>query len=215
MRGTFCKRFRHGRNRVSFLERLETSILFRVTRVFSICVISILVVLLGVSLYGAFGTLASAHSYPEPDEVFAKIAPPTQRSGTREATQARNPDLSSLKLPFSVQRYFCDPSNRSRLLEQISGLPPEQRSGYVRNLAAVIEEADKTSSGAAENAIYVYMQITTERQQVVAAGEAALDARRLQLVGAAVASLMLIGLFSLILVLLAIERNTRSNRTPA
>ena len=198
---------------MSFLEKLETAILFRLTRAFSICVILILLIVLGISAYNAFGTLAPANSYPQPEEVFARLAPQTGRTPTGSVPQDSNP--SSLKLPFSVQRYLSDPGSRSKLLGQLSTLPPGERDGYLQNLAVVIEEAEKMDSGAVGNAIYVYMQLTTERQQEMAARKEALNAQRLQAVEIAVAVLMLIALFSLILVLLAIERNTRSNRTVA
>jgi hypothetical protein len=200
---------------MSFLERLETGILFRVTRACALGVILILVALLGVIVYDAAGMLGPLPSYPQPEEVLARLAPFTEGTKTANKEGARESDVSSLKMPFSVQKYFSDPESRSRLLQQIASLPPEQRDGYLRNLATVIDEAEKMGAGAAGNAAYVYMQLTAERRAANAAREEDLRNRRLEMMGAAVASLMLIALFSLVLVLLAIERNTRSSRQSA
>ncbi|MGA2373808.1 MAG: hypothetical protein ABSG11_24400 [Candidatus Korobacteraceae bacterium] len=196
---------------MGFLERLEIGVLFRVTRAFSVCVILVLIVLLLLSLYDAIGTFGGAQIYPDIEEVFARLAPQRYEPAAPETNPTQGPDLSSLKLPFSVQRYFSEPDSRSRLVEQVFRLPPEQRDGYVRQLAAVIDEAEKRNSGVG-SAVSVYMQLVDERLQLIQSSKEALKAKQLQSVEAAIAILMLIALFSLILVLLAIERNTRSSR---
>jgi len=200
---------------VRFLERLETAILFRLTRAFSVCVILILLIALGISVYDAFGTFAPIRSYPEPEDVFARLAPQTGRPPTGGVPQTQDSELSSLKLPFNIQRYFSDPESRSRLLAQVASLPPDERDGYIQNLSAVIEQAEKNGFAPGGNAIYTYMQLTSERQQEIVSRKEALNAQRLQAIEVTVAILILIALFSLILVLLAIERNTRSNRAAA
>ncbi|MGC1128534.1 MAG: hypothetical protein WA875_03140, partial [Candidatus Acidiferrales bacterium] len=118
-----------------------------------------------------------------------------------------------LKLSFSVQRYFSDPESRARLSEQIGSLPADEREGYVQTLGAVIEETNKAGLAPDSGAIFTYMQLTAERQQSIASNKEALRAQRWQAVEISLGVLMLIALFSLILVLLAIERNTRSNKT--
>lgn len=199
---------------MSFLERLERGILFRLTRTFALGVTLILVVLLGVTIYDAVRTFGPLPGYPQPEEVLARLAPfnEGQTTAANNEEGARESERSALKLPFSVQKYFSDPDSRSRLLQQIASLPPEQRDEYLQNLATVIDQAEKMGPGAAGNAAYVYMQMTAERLASNAAREEELRNHRLEMVGAVVACLLLIGLFSLILVLLAIERNTRSAR---
>lgn len=198
---------------MSFLERVERGFLFRLTRAFALAVTVILAALLGVTVYDLVRTIGPLPSYLQPEEVLARLAPFNERGTTTANNEdGHRSEPFAPKLPFSVQKYFSDPDSRSRLFQQISSLPPEQREGYLQNLATVIDEAETMGSGAAGNAAYVYMQMTAERLATNAAREAELRNRQLEMVGAVVSCLLLIGLFSLILVLLAIERNTRSAR---
>lgn len=195
---------------MNLLEKFETGVLFKLTRAFSICLTVVLLLVFGISVYNAVASLAPANSYPEPEEVFARLAPGAAQSSEDAVPQGTGSTPPSLALPFAVQRYLSDPAGRSKLLGQLSGLPANERSGYLRNLTVVVERAEKTDPRNVETAIYEYMRLTSERQRDVAGRKEAIESRRWQAVAVAFAALTLIALFSLILVLLAIERNTRS-----
>jgi hypothetical protein len=100
------------------------------------------------------------------------------------------------------------------MAEKLSGMSLADQQEYVDNMAEVVDAAKK--SGLSDtDAIGTYIQMKDTQIEIATAQHAERTQMRIYVAEATGSTFGLIGLFSLILVLLAIERNTRTRRTEA
>ena len=199
-----------------FVALFERKVLFRIARfvAFSICFLLFLA-LLGGGLY----LLTSGRqdvSRPNPAEVAESLKPvEASAEGDAAAPDAAGESaplnasvLKGLKVPPVLQELLLDPRNQRIFKDWLDAMPEEERQAFIDGLAeavtkgraAGLEDAEVVNAYHAEFAKYVI-----EKKQA----EELAKAQRVYVAGALVSILMLLALFSLVLVLLAIERNTR------
>ena len=116
--------------------------------------------------------------------------------------------LFGYRIPFALQKYVSG-DNAQIVKNHLDRAPTEEHQAYLDELGAVVAaaESNKVDPVAAINA---YMRTKAERYDEAAAARARKWETLKIAAGAAGAGLLLIALFSLVLVLLAIERNTRA-----
>jgi hypothetical protein len=205
---------------MSVIEGFERKALFNITRAVAlVCVTVFLLAIIGSVIFGVsvwrdhVDTRVSAQEIVEP--LKQTNAPPTdnqQAQGTQppaEQGAAQSP-LAGFKIPFALQKYVSG-DNAQILRNHLDDVPAADRQAYLDELGAVVTsaEANKVDVVAAINS---YMRTKSERYKAATA-KAAEKWETLKMVAAGTASgLLLVALFSLVLVLLAIERNTRPLR---
>jgi len=118
----------------------------------------------------------------------------------------------SLDLPFVLQPYFSASDNREVLMRHMEGLDSSERREYLNNLSQVVKESQSKGEDTT-NIINKYFDLKQTQLALAKADSAARTVRRLYIAASALSIMFLIALASLILVLLAIERNTRSHAT--
>jgi hypothetical protein len=90
----------------------------------------------------------------------------------------------------------------------LDNVPEDYRQDFIDEMAAVVVEADKQKLNASE-AMNAYKVLKLRKLEAKRQAKAELEGMRVYYAAAAGSGVALIALFSLILVLLAIERNTR------
>lgn len=200
-----------------FIAQFERKVLFRIARfvAFSICFLLFLSVV-GGGLFLLSSGGASADK-PDPAAVAESLKPAEpaspaavaeqQATGSQPSLPAQ-PALHGVKLPPVLQEFFLSEDNQQVLRGWLDALPEEERQPFIDGLAATVEAARKNGVNEAE-AINRYHEQYAEYVAEKAVEKAAAKEQRLYAAAALVSTLMLIALFSLVLVLLAIERNTR------
>ena len=190
------------------VEFLETKLFFNFVRAFAFCVVSLLLVVVAISTSTFLGTYGPFREKVSAEEVFSRLAP---FKGSPAGGTASDPDVeasSSVDLPLSVQRYFAESQSRSRLVREMEGLSVEEQRAYIDNLASIIQEAERRNIDVG-NSINMFMQLRSQQRPRFSASAAEILSKRVYSGVAALSALVLMALFTLILVLLAIERNTR------
>lgn len=209
---------------MSIVEGFERKALFNITRgVALICVTVFLLGIVGGVLYGVSVWQEQVNTKVSPQEIVDRLKPveqpqPVAQQSQPQGTQppvdqgpAASP-LSGFKIPFSLQKYASG-DNAQILRRHLDEVPAEERQAYLDELGAVVTAAESNKVNAVE-AINAYMDTKSERYKE-AVVKRAQKWETLKLVGEITAAgLLLVALFSLVLVLLAIERNTRSLRRP-
>jgi hypothetical protein len=169
------------------LDSFERKVLFRLTRVLALLITFALligIVIAAIALVKAFG----------------------RKSNTVTTSVTA---LENIKMPSVLQKYFSNNAENSQiLLQHIGSLTPEAQQEYVDNLAEVASKAESTGTDV-EKAMSRYVEVQDKRILEEKAAQADKKSRRLYLAAAIWAGLTIVALNSLILVLLAIERNTR------
>jgi hypothetical protein len=107
-----------------------------------------------------------------------------------------------------LQPYFSITQNRSVLKNHLIGLDSDERVDYLANLAEVVAAA-KADGADVTDTINKYFEDKTPQMELAKADKTARILKQLYIAGAAASTVLLIALASLVLVLLAIERNTR------
>jgi hypothetical protein len=204
---------------MSFADSFERRFLFVLTR--------------GLALFFIFGLLAaiviggivvSDKLMPKestavtPQEVVDAITPPkpevSQASDSASTAMSPPPDpmiLPGIKLPFVLQKHFSTPESIKTLRDWLESLANEQRQVFLDEMAAAVTEAEKGGAdGLAAINKYKEIKFAKLKQEELAAAKLAMQ--RMTYAGVAFGAILLIALFSLILVLLAIERNTRRSQ---
>jgi hypothetical protein len=220
--------FRHHPNQtlqdgeiVNIVENFERKALFNITRGVALFLVSLF--LLGVTaiaIYGASVWNTSVSTKVAPDVIINQIKPPAPPANSESQPQgAKLPSnlgpesspLAGYRIPFSLQNYVSG-DNARVLKNHLDSVPENERQAYLDELGLVVAAAE-------ENKLEVVYAINTyirTKGDLYAKAEAerAKKLETLKIVGAGIGGgLLLIALFSLVLVLLAIERNTRGPRS--
>lgn len=200
-----------------FVAQFERKVLFRIARfvAFTICFLLFLSLVGGLLYIGK--SLKTEASKPNAQEVVDSLKPIHSAVTSTETTDedsnamplATQPMLRGIRLPAELQELFLTEDNQKVLKDWLDELPESDRQPFIDGLGSAVKAA-RSAGGvediAAINAYHErYFAYVAERKiaEVAAAGE------RLYVAGAVVSILILLALFSLVLVLLAIERNTR------
>ena len=201
---------------MAFLESVERHALFRLTRFLAF------VVILALSLALVIGAVIFAGDLipnQTPVVSFNEIsrelhpAPEANQPGSKPSQPGEESQgAPSLDLPFVLQPYFSASDNREVLMRHLEGLDSSERTEYLNNLSQVVK-ASQSSGEDATNVINKYFELKQTQLALAKADSAARTLRRLYIAASALSIIFLIALASLILVLLAIERNTRSHAT--
>lgn len=195
------------------LDNVERKALFRLTRVLALSLILLLSIALIAALAEVLTTWRSGRLRVEPEDVLNSLGQAKSATAQTDAAEGQRKKqesniLPGVRVPFALQEYFSDPSNRDVLLAHIDRYTTEEQQEYLDNLSDVVEEAKKQGANAVD-AINAFFKLKDKKLQDAQVRRSADQAKQLYDIGLAVSSLGLIGVFSLVLVLLAIERNTR------
>ncbi len=198
------------------LDTVERKALFRFTRLLALT----LILVLSIGLLAALATLITMWkpgglSRVDPEEVLLSLkqanraTPPTNGAKQPQAQEANI--LPGVTVPFVLQEYFSDPTNRDVLLAHIDRYTTDEQQDYLDNLSDVVQEAQKQKANVVD-AINAFFRLKDKKLQDAQVRRSADQAKQLYELGFTVSALGLIGVFSLVLVLLAIERNTRPSQ---
>ena len=195
---------------MSFADSLEQKFLFILTRFLALFIIGCLLIAIVVG-----GIMFSEKLFPKndtkvtPTEVMEAIKPPVNPQSQPEQQPVLDINiLPGIKIPFILQKHFNNPDSIKTLKEWIENVPKEQRNEFINELAAVVEEAEKTKANVIE-AINQYKELKFSKIKNLQLAKDEASNMRLKYLEIGFGCVALIALFSLILVLLAIERNTR------
>lgn len=206
--------------------RVERAVYFRVARVFSwvLLVAAIIGFFYSVALaIGSMGDLMGGKENVSKAEIESAIASGRRSAAPQnEATVAEESDpkligeyetaLAQLVLLFPQEerkKFGSDDRVREVLKQSIQQIAQGKRKQIVtvndaRDLLGQIEEKDRPQ------AFQYFIRLTQHKEQLAAAKQAEAKAKFAYLGGAALMTAMLITLVSMVLVLLTIERNTRT-----
>jgi len=201
---------------MAVLESIERRGLFRLTRFLAFVVILALSLALVIGAVIFAGDLIPNRT---PAVSFNEIsrelhpAPEANQPGSNSSQPGDEfQGAPSLDLPFVLQPYFSASDNREVLMRHMEGLDSTERTEYLNNLSQVVK-ASQSSGEDTTNVINKYFELKQTQLALAKADSTARTLRRLYIAASALSITFLIALASLILVLLAIERNTRSHAT--
>ncbi|MFO7820633.1 MAG: hypothetical protein R6V56_01025 [Lentisphaeria bacterium] len=170
--------------------------LFAFTRMFALVgsIVAILgVLLLAVSLLGS------------DDDSFVSL------SEIKQSQQAESGDVAppevEVKLPENIEKIFSE-ENKEVLRGWLQGLEKDEQKDFIENLSLIIDEAEKMELNAFD-VINDYKELKLEKLEKSEFEKYEAEARRGVTIAAIFVLIMFIALMSLILVMLAVERNTR------
>ncbi len=196
----------------TILDGFERGLLFRLTRFVAITAIILLAAVIVASGVALSLYLRSTSSAVTPDEIVVGLK--TQRAESRDkAPVAPTPGLlessdDSIKVPFILQKYLSTPQNMQTLKGWLSGLTADEKTNFLSELASVVVVAEKEKLDPID-AINKYRTIKLQRLAENKLKETQRSNYMFYFAGAIATGLVLISQLSLVLVLLAVERNTR------
>lgn len=202
---------------MTLLARFERNFLFGLTRALAMFFIfSTLAALIISGLIVGLNQMKSDDVKVAPQKVINILKPSlpveTTQPDTKQQSlnQPQTPRLPvGLKLPFILQKYFSDPSNLLKLVDWLDDVPKNHQQIFLDEMASAITQAEKEHIDPYET-INTYHKLKLEKLEAEKIAEAEKRQTMLWYAGAIGSGIIIIALFSLILVLLAIERNTRS-----
>ena len=192
------------------LELIEQRGLFRLTRFMTLAIILCLTVglLVGVALFGS-DLLPNHDSHVSYSTISSELHPTISKD--QDGTSSRSSgDVPPFSLPKDLQPYFNDSQNQTVLMNHISGLSSDERQEYLSNLSEIVASAEKNKASVID-VINRYFEDKTSKIEAVKADQTSRLIRQIYIVAGFLSTIFLIALASLILVLLAIERNTRKS----
>jgi hypothetical protein len=116
--------------------------------------------------------------------------------------------IPSVKIPFILQKHFDNPVELQELKGWLDELPKDNHQEFIDEMAIMVTEAEKLDLSP-YTVINDYKKLKFKKLAVAPLEKAEQLIKQLYYTGAIISAVALIALFSLILVLLAIERNTR------
>lgn len=198
----------------------ERAVLFRIARFVAlfICTALFLSLVAGI-LYlilggGGESKLPSGHDYMEQQRSGQEIQQPSADPVTRmvQKVSGQNPDAvdvpTTLKIPASLQERFSTADAQKGLEKALSVLPAEQRQPCLDGLGEVVQDATSRNMDVSK-AMDGYFSTCKAHAANLELQRAAELKAKLIIAGSIVSTLILLATFSLVLVLMAIERNTR------
>jgi hypothetical protein len=210
----YSGRYRTLRTIMPILDELERRALFRLTRSLAFIVVFVLTLGLIISTVIFAGDLIpSGSTNVSYKKIWTRLHTATPAPEISGAGVLPDVDTgpTAVDIPVQLQPYFTSADNKRALYEHLSALDVDGRKDYLANLFEVMNEA-KTRNELDDTVINTYYQMKDSQIASANEGRALGTTTRLYILGGAVSTLFMIALCSLILVLLAIERNTRQPR---
>jgi hypothetical protein len=203
---------------MSIVEGFERKALFNITRAVAlVCVTVFLLAVIGGAMYAFSVWKEPITTKVSAKEIVDMIKPVESAPKTAQIPQGaqaptdQTPELSPLagfRVPFVLQKYASNEKAQNIIKNHLDELPAADRQDYLDELGAVVTEAEAQKLDGID-AINKYMETKTQRYADAQSKRMQkFEALKLAAMSAA-GGLMLVALFSLVLVLLAIERNTR------
>lgn len=191
--------------------RFERKVLFRITRWVALGLCMLLFLTLAGAGLMLVGTMSPGVDRPDPTALEFEATGASSRDGGGDGELSSSSDsvLQGLRLPPILQEKFVSGKNREVLEDWLVDIEREDRQAFLDDLGAAAESARNAGKDEAE-AINGYHSRYNDYVLQRKLAEAKSGADRLQLIAAIGSALALIALFSLVLVLMAIERNTRN-----
>ena len=197
---------------MQIFDRFERNFLFGLTRIFAMFIIFgiLIAVIVGGVLF--FYIHNETNTKISTELIIDSIKPPVATNSSsgdaKSATQkTENTNiLPSVKMPFVLQKHFNTPENLQTLKKWLDTLPSYNRQEAIDEMAAIVTEAERLKLPI-DHAIETYKILKKERIEAVQSEKSEQQTQQLYYAGAVISGIALIALFSLILVLLAIERN--------
>lgn len=194
-------------------DTFERDFLFRLTRF--VAMFFIFCLLLGITIGGyciGLYVCNSPNTPVTPSEVMQAIKPPkpiAPANGQDEnsSSPAAQDILPSVKIPFILQKYL-NLENLQLVRSWLNEVPGDRQNEFLNEMAAVAQEAEKTGT----NPIDAINKFYELKMKALARDKTVKDEQHTTLLYysiAAATAIIGIAQFSLILVLLAVERNTR------
>ncbi|MEC5407574.1 hypothetical protein VOM14_18665 [Paraburkholderia sp. MPAMCS5] len=204
---------------MSVIEGFERKALFNITRAVAlVCVSVFLLAIIGIAIYGASVWNDEVQTKVTPSEIINQIKPPEPVVDAPRLPQGAQPPanqepqdspLYGYRIPFSLQKYVSG-SNAQVIRNHLDKVPRDERQAYIDELGTVVSAAESNKLDPVD-AINAYMKLKAERyDEATVARMRKWETLKFAAAGFG-AGLLLIALFSLVLVLLAIERNTRNS----
>lgn len=195
---------------MSILSTVERKALFSLTRILALLVTLGLAVGVAFGIYVAtIGTTKIPTGTAKADQVFR--ADTIQTASTDEPNPAADKDpLKGLQVPAvpMLKRWLDAPEIRPLIERQVRTVERKNRQVFLDELGQVVMRAEKEQMNPG-SAAQTFFQVWDTAQAQRKLAETAHKAEQEKAVYGIAVGLSLIALFSLVLVLLAIERNTR------
>jgi hypothetical protein len=196
---------------MSFLDNLETAVLFRFARLLTLLLVlaGVLMTVFGIILYDPLSLEQSSHV------TAAEVRSELTANPQVQAPVQPNYDAGEIDISAELDRFILlfDPNeyDRTQLRAEATGWvqqlqDPDDRIQFLRNMSEVVGKFPQKERGSAAYA-FVRLRYRKEVQRALTAQESARsreEGKMLFLYGIGI-----VGMFSLVLVLLRIERNTR------
>lgn len=203
---------------MSTLNYIEQRIFFRIARFVAFVLALILfLAIIGDCIY--VFSINQSTKMPTADDVVGSLKSPTPAPAANPSNapaitsqQIGKPGdaLAGLRFPAELQTTFAgDQGNLDTLRGWVESLPQEDRQQFLDELGRSVALAKQRGIDPAD-AINAYKERYFDAREQSAAASAAATEKKMYAAYAAATAMILITLFSLVLVLLAIERNTRS-----
>lgn len=199
---------------MNVLDKVEQKGFFNLTRWLAFVIVGLLsisIIIASLFLIKTFTVSENVHISPK--EVISSFN--KQENGStsnQESIIASKSDdvLEGLKMPPILLDIMDDPANRNVIRNYLVNIENDNRQSFLDEMADTIAKARESKIGdsdAANAYVAMYKKRQLELQELVSQQKT----KRMYSLGIFATSLLLLALFSLVLVLLAIERNTRKS----
>jgi hypothetical protein len=199
---------------MQMFDRFEKNFLFGLTRIFAMLIIMGILIAVGIGGVLFTGVYSETNTKVSTAEVIDAIKPPvTESSQSGDSSLPAQPVeniniLPSVKMPFILQKHFNTPDNLQSLKGWLDSLPKDNHQEFIDEMVIMVTEAEKLNLPP-HDAINKYKELKLKKLAAAQLKKAEQRTKQLYYAGAIISGVALIALFSLVLVLLAIERNTR------
>lgn len=204
---------------MSLLDTFERRTLFVITRFLALFFIFVaILVLVGAFIWGEKLIGQGEPSTVRADEVISALKPSLQPEDQPQVPQSEQGEkqpvspLIGYKIPFSLQRYVSNPKVAEIIAGRLNEVDPSRRDEYLKELDAAVQAA-VIQHLEPYDAMDAYHPIKIEKLRAEREHKEESNTLRMYLVGGIASTVLFISIVSLILVLLAIERNTRPKET--
>jgi hypothetical protein len=198
---------------MALIDAIERGTFFRLTRIVAFLWLFLLIAgsILSVFLFFAAMNRSVGHVAPELTLPASETNAAGGTAGNAHLGENSNASpLTSLRVPLTVQSYLDDEENKKVVEGWLELLDPSDRQDFLDNMAEVITAAEKQRADVV-TAINRYKELKLAKIAAAKQGPdfMGISIRPLDVLIGIFVQLALIALVSLVLVLLAIERNTR------
>lgn len=178
---------------------------FAVTRVFALCGAAVIVIVIAIL---AMKLLSPGESTKVTyEEVAKEMAGSTDESDSDAEDSPRTPAVAAVAIPDDLKPYFGGKNERI-LRNWIDDLSEDQQRDFLKNMSQVVREANAKKADATE-AINAYKSLKLRKLSSEGFEQYAAMATKAGYIAAIFGLLLILSILSLVLVMLAIERNTR------